>query len=185
LTQKIRTAFFTPLRKIPGPWYAKITHWRLKIAVVGGHRLHYIHALHERYGPLVRISPTEVAVADVESFQKIHRAGSGFNKSVWYEKLNNNPKPGIFSMRNPKEHAARRKLFARSFSKTYLRQNWESVVLEKVRLAVAKIKRDAEDDVADVLKWWTFLATDVSGTLMFGESFRMLELGEVSIRKLH
>lgn len=34
--------------------------------------------------------------------------------------------------------------------------------------------------VADVFKWFLFMATDVIGELTFGESFRMLELGEVS-----
>ncbi len=35
--------------------------------------------------------------------------------------------------------------------------------------------------VADVFKWWTFMATDVIGELSFGESFRMLEHGKVSL----
>lgn len=53
-------------------------------------------------------------------------------------------------------------------------------VTEKVELAVQRMgeeMRRGED--SDCLKWWTFLATDVSGHLMFGESFRMLELGKV------
>lgn len=32
----------------------------------------------------------------------------------------------------------------------------------------------------DVFKWWLFMATDIIGELSFGESFRMLEAGEVS-----
>lgn len=32
---------------------------------------------------------------------------------------------------------------------------------------------------ADIFKWFLFMATDVIGELTFGESFRMLELGEV------
>jgi hypothetical protein len=63
-----------------------------------------------------------------------------------------------------------------------LRQNWESVIREKVELAVAKIKDDAKRGDADVLKWWTFMTTDVMGHLSFGESFHMLELGEVTLK---
>lgn len=33
---------------------------------------------------------------------------------------------------------------------------------------------------ADVFKWWLFMATDVIGELSFGESFRVLEAGEVT-----
>ena len=74
----------------------------------------------------------------------------------------------------------RRKLFARGFSKSYLREHWEPVVREKTALAVEKIKRDASNGTADLLKWWTFMATDIVGVLGFGESFGMLELGKVS-----
>ncbi|TKA71971.1 hypothetical protein B0A49_05334 [Cryomyces minteri] len=49
------------------------------------------------------------------------------------------------------------------------------VVRQRVDLAVAKIKRDAEQGSADVLKWFTFMATDVSGELSFGRSFEMLQ----------
>lgn len=42
------------------------------------------------------------------------------------------------------------------------------------------MKEEANGGVADMMKWWMFLATDVSTHLMFGESFRTLEMGEVS-----
>jgi len=35
--------------------------------------------------------------------------------------------------------------------------------------------------VMDVFKWWFYMATDVIGELSFGESFRMLDSGEVSL----
>ena len=50
----------------------------------------------------------------------------------------------------------------------------------KVQMVAAKIKSDAMSGTADILKWWTFMATDVSAHLMFGESFNMIERGEVS-----
>lgn len=82
-----------------------------------------------------------------------------------------------------REHAERRKLFARAFSKSELRRVWEGVVREKVRMAVGQMKSELDatssDKRCDVLKWWTFLATDVSGHLMFGEDFGMLQLGVV------
>jgi cytochrome P450 len=177
----VHRAFFTPLRGIPGPWHAGFVNWRLKIAVLGGARADYIHELHQRYGPIVRIAPNEIAINDPASFKDIHKIGSGFNKTNWYEYLNTNGVgkcPGVFNMTNPKEHAARRKLLAKGFSQRHLREQWEDVVREKVDLAVARIKADATSGTADVLKWWTYLATDVSAHLMFGESFHMLESSE-------
>lgn len=48
-------------------------------------------------------------------------------------------------------------------------------------MAVDRIAEEmGKRGVADVFKWWLFMATDVIGELSFGESFRMLEAGEVS-----
>jgi cytochrome P450 len=146
--------------------------------------MHYIHALHQTYGPIVQIAPAEIAVADFDSFREIHRIKSGYLKSPWYQKLTNHESPGIFAMIDPQQHAKGRQLLARGFSKSYLRQNWESMVKEKSKLAVAKIKRDAEKATADILKWWTFYATDTIAQLSFGESFHMLEQEEVCVISL-
>lgn len=178
VVQAIFLLLSSHIRQIPGPVYTLHTNLVLKWHVITGNRCHYIHRLHQEYGPIVRISPTEIAVADLESCQKIHKVNSGFLKTVWYEKLNNQSRNGIFAMTNPHEHAARRKLFAQAFSKTNLRTSWESVVVEKVKTAVASMLREALQGETDMLKWWTFMATDVSGHLMFGESFRMLEMGK-------
>lgn len=88
---------------------------------------------------------------------------------------------GIFAIRDPKLHAKRRQLLARGFSKSYLKQNWEAMIREKANVAVGKIKRDALNGTADVLKWWTFYTTDAVGHLSFGESFHMLEHEEVRV----
>jgi hypothetical protein len=82
-------------------------------------------------------------------------------------------------MRDPHQHAARRRLFARAFSVSSLLANWEPVIRGKTELVVRKIKEDAKGTGADVFKWWTLMATDVIAELSFGESFRMLELGKV------
>lgn len=82
-----RKALFTTLRRLPGPWYAPWTHLWLKLQVLRGNRAQYIHHLHTIYGPFVRIAPTELSVADLPSFKTVHRVGSDFNKSGWYQKL--------------------------------------------------------------------------------------------------
>ena len=170
----------SPLKDIPGPWYSRLTNLVLKNAVTGGRRIFYIDDLHAKYGPVVRISPTEVAVSDVEGFKQIHAVSSKFTKDIWYEKLTNFPRHSVFTMRDPKDHSQRRRLFARGFSKSYLREHWEPAVRDKCRLAVQSIKQDAQASKADVLKWYSFMAADIVGVLGFGDSFGLLERGEVS-----
>lgn len=47
-------------------------------------------------------------------------------------------------------------------------------------MAVDGITRELKTrGASDVFKWWLFFATDVIGELTFGESFQMLEAGEV------
>ena len=138
-----------------------------------------MHKLHEQYGPLVRLSPGEVAVAALEDVKAIHKIGNGFLKSDWYPTMNENV--GLFAMTNASNHAARRRLLAQSFSKTNLAR-WGDLVVGRARLAVASMLREAEQQgTTDVLKWWTFMATDVIGELSFGQSFKMLEQGKVSL----
>ncbi|GKT44317.1 putative sterigmatocystin biosynthesis P450 monooxygenase STCB [Colletotrichum spaethianum] len=169
-----------PLKHIPGPWYTLVTHYVLKLKTINGQRMYYVHSLHERYGPIVRISPYQVAVADPDAFIAIHRVGSGFYKSPFYEDFNGTSGFGIglFAMTDPKRHAARRKLFARSFTKTSLRLHCESVVQEKVMKAVGRIKAEATHASSDILHWWLLMASDVIGQLSFGESFELLEAGK-------
>lgn len=168
----------SPLRSIPGPWYSLYTNLVLKKAVTGGKRIFYIDSLHQNYGSIVRISPTEVAVSDIEAFKQIHAVSSKFIKSIWYDKLTNFPTHSVFTIRDPKKHAARRRVFAKGFSKSYLREHWEPTVREKCQLAVSKIREQGlKEGSVDLMSWWTFMASDIVGCLGFGESFGMLELG--------
>ncbi|KAH7075574.1 cytochrome P450 [Paraphoma chrysanthemicola] len=166
--------------KLPGTWHSKYTNLAVRYHTLSGRRIFYVDDLHRRYGGVVRIAPNEVAVADLAGVSQIHKIGSGFLKSPFYANLTPTREPGIFAMRDPHAHAARRKLFARAFSNSSLRANWELEVRKKAEAAVRRIKQDAAGSKqgADVLKWWTLLATDVIAHLSFGESFNMLELGQ-------
>ncbi|KPM36149.1 hypothetical protein AK830_g10425 [Neonectria ditissima] len=172
-----RWACITPLRVIPGPWYARFTHLWLKKHILAGHRMHYIHDLHLRYGPVVRVSPTEVDISDPVAFKEIHRIGGGFQKSPWYQSFRKGSTTDVFSVTNPKEHAQKRRLLAPLFSNSALMNNWYPVVIKNVRMAVDKIKREAvQTGHADVFKWWTFMTADVVSHLAFGKPLGMLNL---------
>lgn len=174
-------ALRSPLNKIPGPFLARITNLPLKLAVISGRRIQYVDDLHRKYGPYVRISPEEIAVNDPQGFKKIHAIGSGFEKTQWYDNVTMFPRPTLFAMIDGKQHAQRRRLFARGFSKTNIKQNWEDVMREKIELAVTKIIRGSQGGTSvDILKWWTLMASDISSHLLFGESFCTLENGEIN-----
>ncbi|RMZ77241.1 hypothetical protein DV738_g4521, partial [Chaetothyriales sp. CBS 135597] len=176
LIKLLLNAYYTPLRQIPGPLYAKFTHLWLKKAVLSGRRLHYIHELHQKYGPVVRIAPNEIDISDPAMFKEVHKIGGGFTKDPWYQSFRTGDTHDVFSMIDIKEHSQRRKLFAPLWTNSALHANWERAVYEKVQVAVSQIKREiATTGHADIFKWWTFMTTDVISHLAFGEPLGMLE----------
>jgi hypothetical protein len=146
--------------------------------------MYYIHDLHQQYGGVVRITPKEVAIADMAGVTQIHKIGSGFLKSSFYEAMvpSTSDALGIFAIRDSHAHGVRRRFFARPFSNSNMKSQWGSEVFRKAEMAVEKIKQDASGSRtgADILKWWTLMTTDVIAHLSFGESFHMIETGKVS-----
>ncbi len=53
----------SPLRPIPGPLPAKLSKLWLLAIELSGRRTLYIHSLHQRYGPVVRVGPNELSFA--------------------------------------------------------------------------------------------------------------------------
>lgn len=152
----------------------------LRYKVLTGQRIFYIHNLHQKYGPIVRIDTHEVNVCDLDAFSVVHRIGSGFTKAGWYDRATYGIEGNVFVMTNVREHAARRRLLARPFSRSSLLVNFQSLVTDRSRLAVANIKREASLGNCDVMKWWTLMATDVVAQVAFGEESHLLESGEAS-----
>ncbi len=61
----------SPLRHIPGPWLAKLSNWWLVVLQFAGRRTFYVHALHQRYGPVVRIGPNALSFASAAAARDI------------------------------------------------------------------------------------------------------------------
>ncbi|GME53408.1 Cytochrome p450 monooxygenase [Neofusicoccum parvum] len=157
----LHRAVTSPLRSLPGPLWSHFTHLPLKLAIVRGRRTQYIHALHQRHGAVFRLTPTEVAIADAAAAKQIHKPGGGYDKAAWYAQFVQGNAAGMFDMSDAKMHAARRRLFARAFGKSEIRGRWEGMVREKVELAVRRVGEELRrGEESDLLKWWTFMATD-------------------------
>ncbi|OQU97305.1 hypothetical protein CLAIMM_03254 isoform 1 [Cladophialophora immunda] len=152
-----------PLRKVPGPRLNRFSYLPLKY-----------HAMRGR--EVVRISPTEVIICNLEAAREIHKIGTNFYKARWYRDMTMAEEPTFFSITDPKDHAARRRLFSRAFSQNSL-NDWEPLLQAKTDLAITKIQQQAMGGTANILQWFSFLATDLIAELSFGESLGSLELG--------
>jgi hypothetical protein len=77
--------FHSPTSHFPGPWYSKFTGLYLLIQEFRGRRRVYIHALHEKYGSVVRLGPNEVSFLSKDAVREIYTSGgSGFDKTRFY-----------------------------------------------------------------------------------------------------
>lgn len=76
----------SPLYKLPGPWYSAFTNLVLRFHELRGQRTNYVHRLHLKYGPAVRLSPDEAAFCSIESIKEIYASGgSGYEKTEFYD----------------------------------------------------------------------------------------------------
>lgn len=76
----------SPLNKIPGPKLARYTSLILKWHEFHTDRRKYIHELHLKHGPVVRIAPNEVAFSSLSAVKEIYcSAGSGYDKTEFYD----------------------------------------------------------------------------------------------------
>ncbi|KAL4753662.1 hypothetical protein BDW72DRAFT_190870 [Aspergillus terricola var. indicus] len=168
-----------PLSSLPGPQLTKWTDLLLKYYTVTGQRPRYVHALHQKYGPVVRISPSIVDISDVSASRDIHRIASPFLKAPFYKMLVRKDGESLFSTTDPEYHRRHRRLLSSPLSDTNLR-TVEPLVKARIRQAISRIREEALSPrgVADIYKWFFFMATDIIGELSFGDSFRMLEIGK-------
>lgn len=180
LQTKVYSTFTSPLSKIPGPTTSKWTRLRLKYEILKGNRMHYVHALHQQYGPIVRISPEEVSLADTQAVKTIYRVGGPYLKTPWYKAFTGSRAyEGLFTLRNKDVHNHNRKLQSHHFSEKWIK-TMEPFIIANVQRAIERMREDVErKGWSDVLQWYTFMATDVIGEASFGDSFRMLETGKV------
>ncbi|MCJ1278729.1 hypothetical protein MMC21_006546 [Puttea exsequens] len=166
--QRFQLAYSTPLRNVPGPWYAKFSRLVLKANDVAGNRWYYVQGLHKKYGSIIRIAPDEVAISDPKVVSKVHALGTPFRKRQ---------QPGtpfnIFSISEPKAHRNRQRFYAKAYSDETLKSSTEPAVKQLIETAVAGIKQDATESknhVADVYKWCMLFGSDVAYQVIYGNA---------------
>ena len=50
-----------------------------------GNRRIYVHKLHKKYGPVIRLGPNEVSFTSLEAMKEIYTSGgSGYDKTEFY-----------------------------------------------------------------------------------------------------
>jgi hypothetical protein len=104
LLYRLGRALFSPLKDIPGPFWARYTSlWYFKRVHQGSFEQDNI-SLHQRYGPVVRVAPNQYSISDAAAIKTVYGTGSRFAKSAWYDAWKHPAQWTVFSDRNIKRH---------------------------------------------------------------------------------
>ncbi|KIW31219.1 uncharacterized protein PV07_02885 [Cladophialophora immunda] len=115
--------YLCPAADIPGPTLAKLTYWYefYYDVVLGGQYIWKIRAMHEQYGPIVRINPEEVHIQDPDFYDQVY-AGSTHKRNKWTFFTNQSGLPqSAFGTPDHNLHRMRRAALNPYFSKAKVR----------------------------------------------------------------
>ncbi|KAG8530658.1 uncharacterized protein KY384_004013 [Bacidia gigantensis] len=182
------------LHGIPGPKLAALSNFWLLYQCRRGRRYKAVDDAHQKYGPLVRLQPNHVSVADPEAIPVIYSHTGGWLKSEYYDAFVS-IRRGLFNTRSRAEHTRKRKTISHTFSAKsiaqfepyivsnlhQLRQQWDSLCPPPQSNTLENGNSDNGSNDAfttiDALPWLNYLAFDIIGDLAFGAPFGMLAAG--------
>ncbi|KAL1645035.1 hypothetical protein SLS58_004106 [Diplodia intermedia] len=182
--------YLHPLRSYPGPWLCRATSLPRIWHRIVGTSISHAHRAHERYGPVVRLSPAELSYItgdawDDSDAQADIYARHGGHEALPKEPAFNSAPPdlprGLVQAHDGPQHARQRRIFAPAFSNTSLKKQ-ESLIRGHVQKLVANLQRacdsghdgETEVDMADLFNFMTF---DVMADLAFGRPLGLLDSG--------
>ncbi|KAJ1678603.1 hypothetical protein EV182_003719, partial [Spiromyces aspiralis] len=180
----------SPIRNIPGPFLNTFTTLIYLYHIVRGSYHQYTYFLHEKYGPIVRIGPRHISVADYKAAKTI-LASHDFRKTRGYSIMDIEGVPNMFSTRSSAENRQRRRQIGPAYTSAKLAE-MESMIMSNGCIALLrKLRRiweeekgrDAGTSLArfNYMKEFHYMAFDVIGDLAFGRSFGILETGDARI----
>ncbi|KAF4226423.1 hypothetical protein CNMCM6805_004602 [Aspergillus fumigatiaffinis] len=172
--------FFHPLRSFPGPRAARLCASWLSLRLRKTPTFRYFHQLHEEYGPIVRIGPSEVSIIHPEAVAIVHSAQSRCTKNAFYD--NAHPMMSLHSWRDRDAHDQRRRVWSGGFGDRALRGYEKRIRVYREKL-FQRLQAEtagaglgsASNSPVDVSKWFTYYSYDIMGDLAFAQSFDMLD----------
>ncbi|KAH7161064.1 cytochrome P450 [Dactylonectria macrodidyma] len=168
---------FHPLAKYPGPFLASISRSWMMIQILRAKSEITQRELHAKLGPIVRIAPNEVAIADPEAIKAIYAVNSGFTKTDFYPPFRPTfaRYPDSFTCLDERVHASRRKLVNNLYSMSNIVRAEEGID-SCTEMFMSRMKEFATTgEIIDVSKWAQMYAFDVVGQLFFSRMFGFMK----------
>ncbi|PLN76164.1 cytochrome protein [Aspergillus taichungensis] len=169
--------FFHPLSVFPGPFWGSVTRLWIAWHNIRETELPAVTALTKKYGPVVRITPTLLLVADPTKLPEIYHRNA--DKTGHYITGSFGETESLFNMRSHKTHASFRKHVAGPYSFTNVKR-MEPMIDARIMSWLDKLNEDfaRTGDAFDFAWWAVYMAYDVISEAGFGAPFGFIEQGK-------
>jgi hypothetical protein len=180
--RSLNNKFQSGLSSIPGPIAASLTkYWRVYDVWKGKAHLTHID-LHRKHGPLVRLGPNHVSVADPAFIPRFYSIREDFTKTGFYPiqciSWKKRPEMNLFSERDPAEHRISKRKVGAAFSMPNVLQS-EAAIDGCLKLFMRRLKElTADGSSIDLGEWLQYFAFDVVGEVTFAAKLGFLEQGK-------
>ncbi|KAF5254839.1 hypothetical protein FANTH_422 [Fusarium anthophilum] len=137
--------------KVPGPLVSNFTSLVLKWHELNANRTVYIHELHKKYGPVVRIAPNEVSFTSINALKEIYGSGgSGYDKTEFYDLFQVYGKRTMFSTLVKGDHAKRRRMIGDRYANSNVMKQAPLAGIQERSKRFVERCADSPDKTADV-----------------------------------
>ncbi|KAL4803097.1 cytochrome P450 [Aspergillus unguis] len=168
--------YLSPIAHFPGPRLASLTvlyefYWD---TIRNGQFTFKIAELHKKYGPIIRISPSELHVNDPEYYDVIYSRDSPRNKYFYYQRTLNAPL-ALINAEDQHRHRLVRSQLNPFFSTTRIRQLEPTLksLVDKLCARLEELK--GTDQVVNIEHPLTCYTTDVITDYTMGDGYHYLD----------
>ncbi|KAH7915812.1 cytochrome P450 [Hygrophoropsis aurantiaca] len=177
-----------PLAKYPGPLFCKVSQlWTVWVAS-GGKLHHYRRILHDVYGPIIRIGPNELSIADKDLIpailgtQGMPKGPLFIGRRLTPTSDQNMEKYGLISSRDSQRHAQLRKAWNKAFANSPLK-DYEELMMHRALQLIEELNglcRQQSDGIGhvDIAHWISYFSFDFMGDMAFGGGFELMHNGD-------
>ncbi|KAF2169989.1 hypothetical protein M409DRAFT_64381 [Zasmidium cellare ATCC 36951] len=163
----IYSLYFSPLSKFPGPKLWACSELFYQRAIVKGTAHQEFLEFFSQYGPVVRITPKELIFSSPQAVRDIYGT-LHVQKQLGEDHM--------ISTLDHNVHARQRRMLSSAFSERSVRE-LEPVLTELIDKLIAGLQKEGvvEGKDIDIKQWVNYTTFDITGYLVFGESFHCLD----------
>ncbi|OWP04675.1 Cytochrome P450 family protein [Marssonina coronariae] len=167
--------YLSPLAAFPGPRLAALSNWYefYYDVVLQGQFTWKIQQLHKQYGPIIRITPTELHIDDPDYYDTLYSRGGKRHKYAYLSGRFGHASD-TFSTVDHDLHRQRRKALSPMFSGQKI-DDFQPVIREKVEKFCQKVGRYRDGQVLPLSRALMALTTDIITEYAFARSYDQLD----------